>query len=123
MLNDKLVESNNELDRILNSPVNIKIICIINDKVLLDTSTKTFPNMIIKKSMINTDSIVEDFNQKLNITINSINCIPFEKYKDFNERYYSISIDENDFYSMNNGFSFESIDSMSDEKEKSIIKM
>lgn len=119
-LEEKINKSNKDIDRLLNEYVNVKIICKINNKVLLDKNTLCLPSIIIRKGSID-NNIVYMFNELLNISINSISVIPFEKYNDYSKRYYSIYLDEEDIFSLNNQYTFETIDNMQNIEEKNIV--
>ena len=119
-LEEKINKSNKDIDRLLNEYVNVKIICKINNKILLDKNTLCLPSIIIRKGSID-NNIVYMFNKLLNISINSISIIPFEKYNDYSKRYYSIYLDEEDIFSLNNQYTFETIDNMQNIEEKNIV--
>ena len=119
-LEEKINKSNKDIEKLLNEYVNVKIICKINNKVLLDKNTLCLPSIIIRKGSID-NNIVYMFNELLNISINSISVIPFEKYNDYSKRYYSIYLDEEDIFSLNNQYTFETIDNMQNIEEKNIV--
>ena len=51
-LEEKLIKINEQIDRILNEDVEIKIVCIIDNKILLHNETMFLPKFIIKKSSL-----------------------------------------------------------------------
>lgn len=79
-LEEKLIKSNEKINNLLSEEVEVKIICIINNKILLYNDTMLLPKFIIKKAMLSDDEIISSVNELLNITINKVNSIPFDKY-------------------------------------------
>lgn len=120
-LEEKLIKSNEQIDRILNEDVEIKIVCIIDNKILLHNETMLLPKFIIKKGMLSDEEIINNVNELLNITINKIDIIPFDKYKNYNERFFSIIVNENDLLNINNLYSFNSINEMNNIYERKVI--
>ena len=120
-LEEKLIKSNEQIDRILNEDVEIKIVCIIDNKILLHNETMLLPKFIIKKGMLSDEEIINNVNELLNITINKIDIIPFDKYKNYNERFFSIIVNENDLLNINNLYSFTSINEMNNIYERKVI--
>lgn len=120
-LEEKLIKSNEQIDRILNEDVEIKIVCIIDNKILLHNDTMVLPKFTIKKGMLSDEEIINNVNELLNITINKIDIIPFNKYKNYNERFFSIIVNENDLLNINNLYSFNSINEMNNIYERKVI--
>ncbi len=114
-LENKLNESNKQIDDILNSTVNIKYICIINDKILLHNNL--LPSVNISKGLINENNIVRLINDMLNINIHSIDKLDFKYYNNYDERYYIINISNDDILSINSDYTFSNIDDISNKNE------
>ena len=114
-LENKLNESNKQIDDILNSTVNIKYICIINDKILLHNNL--LPSVNISKGLINENNIVRLINDMLNINIHSIDKLDFKYYNNYDERYYIINISNEDILSINSDYTFSNIDDISNKNE------
>lgn len=120
-LEEKLIKSNDEIDTLLNEDVEVKIICIINNKILLHNESMLLPKFRIKKGILSDEEIINNANELLNITINKIDSIQFDKYNNYNERYFSIIVNEKDLLDINNLYSFNSINNMNNINEKEII--
>lgn len=118
-LENKLNESNKQIDDILNSTVNIKYICIINDKILLHNNL--LPSVNISKGLINENNIIRLINDMLNINIHSIDKLDFKYYNNYDERYYIINISNDDILSINNDYIFSNIDDISNKNEYEIV--
>lgn len=118
-LENKLNESNKQIDDILNSTVNIKYVCIINDKILLHDNL--LPSVNISKGLINENNIVRLINDMLNINIYSIDKLDFKYYNNYDERYYIINISNDDILSINNDYIFSNIDDISNKNEYEIV--
>ncbi len=121
MLEEKLVKSNEQIDTLLNEDVEVKIVCIIDNKILLHNGNMLLPKFTIKKGMLSDEEIINNVNELLNITINKIDIIPFNKYKNYNERFFSIIVNENDLLNINNLYSFNSINEMNNIYERKVI--
>ena len=120
-LEEKLINGNNQIDKLLDSEVNVKIVCIINDLVLLDKKTKYLPSFIMKKGMLSNNEIIYKIKELLNISINKIKSISFDKYNNYDERYYAISIDKNDILDINELYIFNPINLMGNIDEKKVV--
>ena len=118
-LEEKLIKSTVNIERLLDKDVKIKLVCKINNNILLD-SNRCLPCIDLKKEQIGID-MINLFNNLLNISINNISMLPFEKYNNFDERYYNVEIDEDDIINLNNNFSFYSINNMFNDIEREII--
>lgn len=120
-LEEKLINGNNQIDKLLDSEVNVKIVCIINDLVLLDKKTNYLPSFILKKGMLSNNEIIYKIKELLNISINKIKSISFDKYNNYDERYYAISIDKNDILDINELYIFNPINLMGNIDEKKVV--
>lgn len=118
-LEKKLDESNKQIDDILNSLVNIKLICICNNKILSDNGH--LPCLNITKGMINNNNIINLSSNIINIKVNSIELVPFEYYNNYEERYYVIGINNDDILSINKNYIFIEINDIVDSKEKELL--
>ncbi len=120
-LEEKLINSNNHIDSILNGVVNIKIICNVNNRVMMDKDTMTLPSIKVTKRLLNDNTILELIKEKLNISGASINTIPFEYYKNYDERYYLMMIDIDQINSLDSKYIFEELPSFQDSEEHDIL--
>ncbi len=120
-LEEKLINSNNHIDSILNSVVNIKIICNVNNRFMMDKDTMTLPSIKVTKRLLNDNTILELIKEKLNISGASINTIPFEYYKNYDERYYLMMIDIDQINSLDSKYIFEELPSFQDSEEHDIL--
>lgn len=120
-LEEKLINGNNQIDKLLDSEVNVKIVCIINDLVLLDKKTKYLPSFIMKKGMLSNNEIIYKIKELLNISINKIKSISFDKYNNYDERYYTIIIDKNNILDINELYIFNPINLMGNIDEKKVV--
>ena len=120
-LEEKLINGNNQIDKLLDSEVNVKIVCIINDLVLLDKKTKYLPSFIMKKCMLSNNEIIYKIKELLNISINKIKSISFDKYNNYDERYYTIIIDKNNILDINELYIFNPINLMGNIDEKKVV--
>ena len=120
-LEEKLIKSNEQIDRILNEDVEIKIVCIIDNKILLHNETMLLPKFIIKKSSLLDEEIINNINEILNTEINKVISIPFDIYNNYNERYYLINIDYEELFNINKEYEFYNINDMNNINEKDVI--
>ena len=127
-IENKLKQSNLEVDNLLNELVNIRLICLYNNKVLVRENI--LPNINLQKSLLANDVIIESVNTALNLTLDSINPIPFEYYNDYQKRYYVVNISQehlltlSDLYNNNEQIKkLLDIESINDEIDKKVLYM
>lgn len=118
-LSEKLDKSLNHLNGLLEEVIDIKIICLYNDKVLLDSSYN-IPSIKLSKDKINNDTLKQYINEYLNVSC-ILNSIPFEYYNDYKLRYYKIDIDKEELLHLNSNYSFYEVLNISSDKDKSVI--
>lgn len=118
-LSEKLDKSLNHLNGLLEEVIDIKIICLYNDKVLLDSSYN-IPSIKLSKDNINNDTLKQYINEYLNVSC-ILNSIPFEYYNDYKLRYYKIDIDKEELLHLNSNYSFYEVLNISSDKDKSVI--
>ena len=119
-LEEKIKECNKNIDELLNTSVEIKVISIVNNKVLLD-SNKLLPSFNINKGSITNENILSNINTLLEINITEIKDIPYFIYNDYSKRYYIIKIDMDSILNINSNYSFYNIEDMSSDIERDII--
>ncbi len=117
-LEDKLNISNKNIDELLEGTVEAKLICIFNDKILLDINNKLLPCFCLRKGSINKDNIFNYSKDLLNIDIEDIKIVIND---DFNVRYYLLKINLEDIVNINKFFEFFEIDEMGNDIERNII--
>ena len=93
-LEQKLISSNNHIDSVLNSSVNIKFICKINDRYLLNKETMSLPSIKVAKGLLNNN---------------------------YDERYYIINIDINDLININSKYIYDGLSAITDKREYNIL--
>lgn len=120
-LEEKLINSNQHIDSILNSIVQVKFICSINNKIMIDKDRMTLPKISINKRMLNNNTILKLITEELNIPVLSIKAIPFEYYKNYDERYYLMMVDIDQITSLDSKYTFEDLEKITDIKECNII--
>ena len=120
-IENKLKQSNIEVDNILNELVNIRLICLYNNKVLVRENI--LPNINLQKSLLANDVIIESVNTALNLTLDSINPIPFEYYNDYQKRYYVVNISQEQLLTLSDLYHFSDIESINDEIDKQVLYM
>lgn len=120
-LEQKLISSNNHIDSVLNSSVNIKFICKINDRYLLNKETMSLPSIKVAKGLLNNNYILSLINEELNISVTSIEAIPFSYYNNYDERYYIINIDINDLININSKYIYDGLSAITDKREYNIL--
>lgn len=120
-LEQKLISSNNHIDSVLNSSVNIKFICKINDRYLLNKETMSLPSINISKGLLNNNFIIDLITKELNIPVISIEAIPFSYYNNYDERYYIINIDINDLTNINSKYIYVELSNITDKREYNIL--
>lgn len=120
-LEQKLISSNNHIDSVLNSSVNIKFICKINDRYLLNKETMSLPSIKVAKGLLNNNYILSLINEELNISVTSIEAIPFSYYNNYDERYYIINVDTSELININPKYIYSDLSNISDKSEYSIL--
>lgn len=120
-IENKLKQSNLEVDNLLNELVNIRLICLYNNKVLVRENI--LPNINLQKSLLANDVIIESVNTALNLTLDSINPIPFEYYNDYQKRYYVVNISQEQLLTLSDLYHFSDIESINDEIDKQVLYM
>lgn len=120
-LEQKLISSNNYINSVLNSSVNVKIICKINDKYLLNKETMSLPSINVTKGLLDDNFILELITKELNIPVISIKAIPFSYYNNYDERYYVIDIDINELININSKYIYSELSNITDKREYSIL--
>ena len=120
-LEQKLISSNNYIDSVLNSSVNVKIICKINDKYLLNKETMSLPSINVTKGLLDDNFILELITKELNIPVINIKAIPFSYYNNYDERYYVIDIDINELININSKYIYSELSNITDKREYSIL--
>lgn len=120
-LAQKLINSNNHIDNILNSIVNVKFICKINDRYLMDKDTMSLPSINVTKGLLNNNYILSLINEELNISVTSIKAIPFSYYNNYDERYYIIDADVSQIDTLDSGYIFETVSNIKGINEHDII--
>lgn len=120
-IENKLKQSNLEVDNLLNELVNIRLICLYNNKVLVRENI--LPNINLQKSLLANDVIIESVNTALNLTLDSINPIPFEYYNDYQKRYYVVNINQEQLLTLSDLYHFSDIESINDEIDKQVLYM
>lgn len=120
-IENKLKQSNLEVDNILNELVNIRLICLYNNKVLVRENI--LPNINLQKSLLASDVIIESVNTALNLILDSINPIPFEYYNDYQKRYYVVNISQEQLLTLSDLYHFSDIESITNGMDKQVLYM
>lgn len=120
-IENKLKQSNLEVDNLLNELVNIRLICLYNNKVLVRENI--LPNINLQKSLLASDVIIESVNTALNLILDSINPIPFEYYNDYQKRYYVVNISQEQLLTLSDLYHFSDIESITDGMDKQVLYM
>lgn len=120
-IENKLKQSNLEVDKILNELVNIRFICLYNGKVLV--REKSLPSINLQKSLIVSEVIKESANTSLNLILDNLSSIPFEYYNNYYKRYYVININKNNLLELSNLYHFADIESIDDIDDKHVLSM
>lgn len=118
-LSDKLDRSINHIDELLSKIVDIKLICIINNRVLLDNNYN-LPSIKLSKDKLKENILLEDIYNYLNVNV-FINPIPFELYNNYDLRYYKIEINNEDLVNLNNSFSFYDISKVTNQDDLDVL--
>lgn len=120
-LEQKLISSNKHIDSVLNSSVNIKFICKINDRYLFNKETMSLPSINVIKRLLNNNYILDLIIKELNISVTSIKAIPLSYYNNYNERYYIINVDTSELININPKYIYSDLSNISDKSEYSIL--
>ncbi len=120
-IENKLKQSNLEVDNLLNELVNIRLICLYNNKVLVRENI--LPNINLQKSLLASDVIIESVNTALNLILDSINPIPFEYYNDYQKRYYVVNISQEQLLTLSDLYHFSDIESITNGMDKQVLYM
>ena len=122
-LEEKLYESHKQLNKLLNDDVVVKILCIINNKILIDNTTKSLPSINLKKAILHEEYIINYIDNMLNITINSLDFINYKLYNDYSRRYVYITLDNEDILSINNKYIWNNSDVIIDSIDKGVVEV
>ena len=120
-LEKKLEQGLNTINTLLNENGNIHIICIMNNKILVDGNNEII-NFDIPKKDINKDKITYYLNQITNCSFKYINEINFNIYNDFNKRYYIYDIDKDELLNINSNYFFTGIENINNSEDLNVIK-
>lgn len=120
-LEQKLINSNNHIDNILDSIVNVKFICKINNQYLMNKETMSLPNITISKGLLNHKIILDLITKELNIPVINIETIPFRYYHDYDKRYYIVSVDINQMFNLNPKYIYSELSNITNKQEYSIL--
>lgn len=120
-LEDKLDFSNDQIDKLLKEPVFVKIIYLINNQILLKKDTNLLPAFTIIKNDLNTDNILKNINNLLNINIDKIDIVPYEYFNNYQERYYIINMSKEDILNINALYSFFSLNNIKSQDEYKVL--
>lgn len=119
-LTDKINESNEYLNNLLNKTIQVKFICFLKDKILLDKNLYLPFIEIIKKDS-SLDLLQQKISLLLNVNITNLKSVPFSFYQNYQERYYYFNFSLDDVMSLDEKYSFYDIDSLKSIDEKNII--
>lgn len=119
-LTDKINESNEYLNNLLNKTIQVKFICFLKDKILLDKNLYLPFIEIIKKDS-SLDLLQQKISLLLNVNITNLKVVPFSIYQNYQERYYYFNFSLDDVMSLDEKYSFYDIDSLKSIDEKNII--
>ena len=119
-LTDKINESNEYLNNLLNKTIQVKFICFFKDKILLDKNLYLPFIEIIKKDS-SLDLLQQKISLLLNVNITNLKSVPFSIYQNYQERYYYFNFSLDDVMSLDEKYSFYDIDSLKSIDEKNII--
>lgn len=119
-LTDKINKNNEYLNDLLNKTIQVKLICFLKEKILLD---KNFylPFIEIIKKDLTLDLLQQKISHLLNVNITNLKVVPFSIYQNYQERYYYFSLSLEDAMSLDEKYSFYDIDSLKSIDEKNII--
>lgn len=119
-LTDKINESNEYLNNLLNKTIQVKFICFLKDKILLDKNLYLPFIEIIKKDS-SLDLLQQKISLLINLNITNLKVVPFSIYQNYQERYYYFNFSLDDVMSLDEKYSFYDIDSLKSIDEKNII--
>lgn len=119
-LSDKLDKSINHIDELLSKIIDIRFICIINNRILLDNSFN-LPSIKLSKDKLKEYIILENIYNYLNVNV-SISSISFDLYNNYDLRYYKIEINNEDLVNLNNSFSFYDISKVTNKDDLEVLK-
>lgn len=119
-LTDKINESNEYLNNLLNKTIQVKFICFLKDKILLDKNL-FLPFIEIIKKDSSLDLLQQKISLLLNVNITNLKVVPFSIYQNYQERYYYFNFSLDDVMSLDEKYSFYDIDSLKSIDEKNII--
>lgn len=119
-LTDKINKNNEYLNDLLNKTIQVKLICFLKEKILLD---KNFylPFIEIIKKDLTLDLLQQKISHLLNVNITNLKVVPFSIYQNYQERYYYFNFSLDDVMSLDEKYSFYDIDSLKSIDEKNII--
>lgn len=119
-LTDKINKNNEYLNDLLNKTIQVKFICFLKEKILLD---KNFylPFIEIIKKDLTLDLLQQKISHLLNVNITNLKVVPFSIYQNYQERYYYFSLSLEDVMSLDEKYSFYDIDSLKSTNEKNVI--
>lgn len=119
-LTDKINKNNEYLNDLLNKTIQVKFICFLKEKILLD---KNFylPFIEIIKKDLTLDLLQQKISHLLNVNITNLKVVPFSIYQNYQERYYYFSLSSEDAMSLDEKYSFYDIDSLKSTNEKNVI--
>ncbi len=119
-LTDKINKNNEYLNDLLNKTIQVKLICFLKEKILLD---KNFylPFIEIIKKDLTLDLLQQKISHLLNVNITNLKVVPFSIYQNYQERYYYFSLSLEDAMSLDEKYSFYDIDSLKSTNEKNVI--
>lgn len=119
-LTDKINESNEYLNNLLNKTIQVKFICFLKDKILLDKNL-FLPFIEIIKKDSSLDLLQQKISLLLNVNITNLKVVPFSIYQNYQERYYYFNFSLDDVMSLDEKYSFYDIASLKSIDEKNII--
>lgn len=119
-LTDKINKNNEYLNDLLNKTIQVKLICFLKEKILVD---KNFylPFIEIIKKDLTLDLLQQKISHLLNVNITNLKVVPFSIYQNYQERYYYFSLSLEDAMSLDEKYSFYDIDSLKSTNEKNVI--
>ena len=119
-LTDKINKNNEYINDLLNKTIQVKLICFLKEKILLD---KNFylPFIEIIKKDLTLDLLQQKISHLLNVNITNLKVVPFSIYQNYQERYYYFSLSLEDAMSLDEKYSFYDIDSLKSTNEKNVI--
>ena len=119
-LTDKINESNEYLNNLLNKTIQVKFICFLKDKILLDENFYLPFIEIIKKDLA-LEVVQQKISLLLNVNITNLKVVPFSIYQNYQERYYYFSLSLDEAMSLDEKYSFYEVDFLKSVNEKNVI--